>query len=130
MSFYSEMAVMADELLREFGDVNEMLLVREIPIDSTSANPSPPIRREYPVKGVMKLRYLDTVESNSQVVEDKRELLLSVFKADGSALPIVPKSGDKMITQEEGQSVTWKVEAAAPVAPGGVAILYKLEISK
>ena len=132
MSFYSKMAVMADKLLRTFGDVNEMLLIREVAIDSASSDPSPPIRTEYKVKGVSKLRYryLDTVESNSLIDENKRQLILSVYMADGTALPITPKSGDKAITQEEGQAVTWRVEAGSAIAPGGVAILFKLEVSK
>jgi len=132
MTFYSEMAVMADELLQEFGDANEMLLIREVAIDSTSANPSPPIRTEYKVKGVLQLRYryLDGVESSSLIAENKRGVMLSTFMQDGRALPISPKSGDKMAIQEDEQAVIWKVESGSPVAPGGVPILFKLEIIK
>jgi len=132
MTFYSEMAVMADELLQEFGDVNEMLLIREVAIDNTSANPSAPIRTEYKVKGVLQLRYryLDGVESSSLIAENKRGVMLSTFMQDGRALPISPKSGDKMAIQEDEQAVIWKVESGSPVAPGGTAIIHKLEITK
>jgi len=132
MTFYSEMAVMADELLQEFGDVNEMLLIREVAIDSTSANPSAPIRTEYKVKGVLQLRYryLDGVESSSLIAENKRGVMLSTFMQNGMKLPIFPKSGDKMAMQEDEQAVIWKVESGSPVAPGGVSILFKLEITK
>ena len=132
MTFYSEMAEMADELLREFGDVNEMLLIREVPIDSTSASPDPPVQYDYKVKGVLQLRYryLDGVESSSLIEEHKRGLMLSTFMQDGRVLPIKPKSGDKISIQEDGEAVIWKVGSAAPVAPGGTAIIHKLEITK
>ena len=130
MTFYSEMAVMADELLQEFGDANEMLLIREVAIDNTSANPSAPIRTEYKVKGVLQLRYLDSVEGGTLISEDQRGVMLSTFMQNGMKLPIFPKSGDKMVIQEEGQAIIWKVEAGSPVAPGGVPILFKLEITK
>ena len=132
MTFYSEMAEMADELLREFGDVNEMLLIREVPIDSTSASPDPPVQYDYKVKGVLQLRYryLDGVESSSLIEEHKRGLMLSTFMQDSRVLPIKPKSGDKISIQEDGEAVIWKVGSAAPVASGGIAIIHKLEITK
>ena len=130
MGFYQEMQSMANEMLKTFGDVDPVVLVRESPVGTASADPEPPVVTEYTVPSVIQLRYLDSVESSSLVLENNRGVVMSAYTVDGVLLPIIPAAGDKVITQVQGESVTWKVEAAAPVAPGGINILFKLEITR
>lgn len=125
MSFYSDMATMADKLLRQFGVQQPAVLTRETPTGTEDA-PGPPIRKNYPVIAVVTVKYLGTTEEDRTIISNKRSVVMSVMMSDGKALPIEPTAGDKFTFG--GQ--VWGVEASAPVAPGGITIIYKLDISR
>ena len=125
MTFASEMADMANELLAEFGSPRTMVLTRETPTGTESA-PGIPIRKDYDVIGVVKLKYLDTVEGGTLIDANRRELVLSTKMVNGKTLPINPASGDKATFDD----YSWTVDSAAPVSPGGEAIVHKLELVK
>ena len=125
MSFYSDMATMADKLLRQFGVQQPAVLTRETPTGTEDA-PGPPIRKNYPVIAVVNVKYLGTTEEDRTIISNKRSVIMSVMMSDGKTLPIEPTAGDKFTFG--GQ--VWGVEASAPVAPGGIPIIYKLDITR
>lgn len=134
MSFYSDMATMADKLLRQFGVQQPAVLTRETPTGTEDA-PGPPIRKNYPVIAVVTVKYLGSTEGNVvgeksaetlMILSNKRSVVMSAMMSDGKVLPIEPTAGDKFTFG--GQ--VWGVEASAPVAPGGITIIYKLDISR
>ena len=125
MSFYSEMADMADEMLAEFGAPRTLVLTRETPTGTEDA-PGTPIRKDYSVIGVVKLKYLDTVEGGTLIDANRRELTLSTKMRNGKVLPIEPASGDKVTFDNH----TWTADSAASVSPGGTPIVYKLEVKR
>jgi hypothetical protein len=128
MSFYSEMADMAHEMLSDFGSKRTLILTRQIPTGS-DYEPGPPIDRNYTVIGVVLLhksmvKQMDTVSVGGLIDTNRRTVMLSTFMADGRELPIEPKNGDLMTLDGK----TWTVEGAAAVNPGGVAVLYKMDV--
>lgn len=125
MSFASEMADMANELLTEFGSPRTVVLTRETPTGTESA-PGEPTRIDYEVIAVVKLKYLDTAERGTLIDDTRRELVMSTKMTNGLALPINPQSGDKITFDDH----TWTVDAAAPVSPGGETIVHKLEVKR
>jgi len=134
MSFYSDMADMADKLLKQFGIPQSAVLTRETPT-GTQDNPGIPIRKDYSVTAVVNVRYLGSTEGNVvgektgdtlMILSNKRSVVMSAKMLNGKALPIEPTTGDKFTFG--GQ--VWGVEASAPVAPGGTVIIYKLDITR
>jgi len=125
MSFYSEMADMADELLREFGNPETIVLTRETPT-GTEDNPGAPVRKDYRVSAVVNVKYLGSTEDDRTIIANKRSVILSTKMANGNILPIEPTAGDKFTFGGK----TWGVESSAPIAPGGTNILYKMDITR
>lgn len=125
MSFASEMADMANELLIEFGSPREMIFIHETATGTESA-PGVPTETEYIVNSVVKLQYLDTNEGGTMIDERRREVLISTKLTNGSALTVPPISGDKL----EFDGHRWLIEAVGAVSPGGETIIYKLDVSR
>ncbi len=124
MSFYTEMQDMADELLEEFGYSETVTLTQVELEDVDSDEPGNPITTDYKVKAVIQLRYLDSVEDNTIIDENRRGVILSTIMPDGRKLPVEPKTGFKLTFDGH----TWTVDSGAAISPGGVPIIYKLEI--
>lgn len=125
MSFASEMADMANELLIEFGAPREMVFIHETATGTESA-PGTPTETEYSVTAVVKLKYLDTAEQGTMIDDRRREIIMSTKLTSGAALPVVPVSGDKM----EFDEYRWLIEAVGAVSPGGETIVYKMQVRR
>lgn len=129
MSFASEMAEMAHELLVEFGAPRKVKLTSETPTGTESA-PGIPRRKDYDVIAVIKLIYragfFDTAEQGTLVDDTRREIVLSTIMVNGVPLPVPPKSGDKITFD----NYAWTIDAVGPVSPGGEVIIYKLEVKR
>ena len=128
MSFYSEMAEMAHTMLSSFGDQRTIVLTRQIQTGS-DFTPGIPVDRKYPVAGVVLLhksmvKELDKVSVGGLIDTNRRTVMISTFMPDGRELPIEPKNGD-LITFD---GKTWTIEGVAAVNPGGVAVLYKMDV--
>ena len=125
MSFASEMATMANELIAEFGSPREIYFVDETATGTVSA-PGTPIQTEYRVNAVVLLKYLDTAEQGTLIDERRREVVMSTTLNDGTALAVVPVSGDKM----RFDGYLWTIETVGAVSPGGETIVYKITVKR
>ena len=125
MSFASEMAKMADEMLIEFGSPREMVFIKETATGTESA-PGTPIETEYIVSAVEILKFLDSAEQGTMVDERKRRIVMSTTLANGDEVTVPPVSGDKM----EYDGNRWSIDSVAGVSPGGEVIVYKLDVSR
>jgi len=125
MSFASEMAEMANELLEEFGGPREMVHISETDTGTDSA-PGTPIETEYIVNAVSILKYLDSAETGTMVDERRRRIVMSTTLANGSAVTVAPVKNDKM----EFDDYRWTIEAVGAVSPGGEVIVYKLDVRR
>lgn len=135
MSFYSDMAAMADSLLTQFGISENAVLRKESFRNGTDESPGTPINTDYPVIVVSKVKELDSVVGNvvgekeaeiKIVASNQRSIIMSVKQPSGTILPVAPAVSDKLLFGTD----IWNVDAAAPVAPGGITIIYKLDISQ
>lgn len=130
MSFYSEMANVADSLLKEFGISENAFLRKETFSGGTDESPGTPINKDYPVVVVRKVKKLDSVmtdgSSVSMIASNSRELIMSVKTPTGGLLAVSPAVGDKILFGSD----IWNIEAVSPVSPGDTAIIYKLDISQ
>lgn len=125
MTFYSDMAVMANELMVEFGSPRELVLTRETPTGTEEA-PGTPVRKDYTVSGVVNVSYLDSREAGKVVLTNKRSVVLSVYSPSGQLLNVSPQVGDTLTFD----GAVWSVDACAAVSPGGYPIIFKLDVSK
>ena len=130
MSFYSDMAAMADSLLTQFGISENAVLRKESFRDGTDESPGTPINADYPVIVVSKVKQLDSVQqtgdSVKMIASNQRSIIMSVKQPSGAILEVQPMVSDKLLFGTD----IWNVDAAAPVAPGGITIIYKLDISQ
>ena len=125
MNFYSDMAATADNLLKQFGSPRTIVLTREMPTGDAH-NPGEPITKDYDVTAVVLNKWMDGAEGGRMVIESKRHLVMSANQPSGAAIPITPATGD--ITTFDG--FDWNVESAVPISPGGITIIYRLDVTK
>lgn len=131
MSFYSDMAAMADSLLTQFGISENAMLRKESFSGGTDESPGTPINTDYPVIVVSKIKQLGSVVGEKEaeikmIASNQRSIIMSVKQPSGTILAVQPLVGDKLLFGTD----IWNVDAAAPVAPGGITIIYKLDISQ
>ena len=123
MSFYSEMAEMAHTMLSSFGDQRTIVLTRQIQTGS-DFTPGIPVDRKYPVAVVVITKQIDTVEGGTLIDSNRRAVMISTFMPDGRELPIEPKNGDLLTFDGK----TWTIEGVGAINPGGIAVLFKMDV--
>ena len=116
MSFYDEMALVASELIAEYGQ--NVFIVRDYnttdPVtgEVTEGNGAP-----YLVKGILKM-YPDNLIDGTRIKTSDRELVI-----DGSIEPLM---NDRIeINRQE-----WSVQSIKTANPGGTPLVYFVQVRR
>lgn len=128
-AFYNRMAATADRLLKKFGQPRTIKLLVP-PADDGSGDPWDPNRpgsdTEYTLSGIVIQPRQDGVEGNTLVSDKQRRVKASNFQANGTKLPVTPAIGHSL--SFDGH--TWKITNVGGSNPGGVQLLWELEVER
>lgn len=116
MSFYSELAVVAAQLLAEFGQtVTIRRTTGKVASPVTGAVTTAGTVQDLTTKGVLR-KYPDAVIDGTRMTTSDRELVL--------ADTVQPLLTDKILIQGE----YWTVQRVETVNPAGTAMVYKVQV--
>ncbi|WP_373379903.1 hypothetical protein [Cupriavidus nantongensis] len=123
MSFYDEMAALADELLREFGKALTLRRVVQGAYDPGSGTATETVT-DYPGTGALfdyeTLGAGQTWIPSTLIEGGDKQCLLSP-----AAMPL-PATGDQLVDGAE----VWQVQNVKAVNPAGTPVLYELQLRK
>jgi hypothetical protein len=118
VSFYSELASTADEILREFGSVGLLSRVTPGAYDPATGTSTPATTTVSVIAAVFD--YDTAAADGSLILQGDKQVFMS-------AVGITPPAAGDILTW---QTVAYTVIAVKPLAPAGVDTLHELQVRK
>jgi hypothetical protein len=112
---YAHISDVADRLIGKFGLT--ATLRRPAAPSTWNAGVGTPI--DYPIKAILQ-NYTDTERTNTLIEQGDRKI---VFAANG--LTVIPNTGDEIIIID---AAPWSIVNVMPVEPGGIPIVYTVQV--
>ncbi|MDR1648766.1 MAG: hypothetical protein LBR71_00770 [Synergistaceae bacterium] len=113
---YSSIRKKTYEKLKKYGFT--ATLKRTVPGSGPSWNPGPPVEAEFPILALFET-YSDRMIDGTTILHGDRKVLISAEHFEA-----FPRTTDKLIAE----GVEYNIINVSPLAPGGVSILYTLQI--
>ena len=120
MTFYTEMAQVATDLLTEFGtDIKISRITQEKVINPvTGVITTPEIKQSYSIKGIMK-KYPENLIDGSRITTSDRQLMLETSQIEPILTDTIKIDGEN-----------WPIMEIESIKPAGTALLYTVRVRK
>ena len=119
MSFYSEAAATAAQLLTEFGQPLSLSYVASSTYDPATSTATPQPSQKYTAYGVM-FDYDTKFVDQTMILQGDKHVYLST-----KGLSVVPKAG---MILTDGAGETYTIISVKPLAPALVTVLYEMQV--